>query len=76
MGALQSGARWGRERDEAGAGLVVSGLSGPTGLSGRRRVGFIIGDGALRYGAEVLGEAVLSRGLTEQVSLGSTTSRS
>jgi high affinity Mn2+ porin len=71
VGALQSGARWGRERDEAGAGLVVSGLSGPhrAYLAGGG-YGFIIGDGALRYGPEVLGELFYRAGLTEQVSLG------
>jgi high affinity Mn2+ porin len=71
MGALQSGARWGRERDEAGAGLVVSGLSGPhrAYLEGGG-YGFLIGDGALRYGAELLGELFYRAGVTEQVSLG------
>jgi len=57
VGAVQSGARWGRERDEAGAGLVVSGLSGPH----RRYLssggqGFQLGDGALTYGVEALVE--------------------
>jgi len=71
VGAVQSGARWGRERDEAGAGLVVSGLSGPhrAYLEGGG-YGFIIGDGALHYGAELLGELFYRAGVTEQVSLG------
>ena len=58
VGAVQGGAPWGRPSDEAGAAVVISGLSG------RHRAylaaggyGFIIGDGALaRYGSEVLGE--------------------
>ena len=71
LGAVQSGARWGRELDEAGAGLVVSGLSEPhrAYLAGGG-YGFIIGDGALRYGAELLGELFYRAGVTEQVSLG------
>ncbi len=70
-GVLQSGARWGRDGDEAGAALVVSGLS-----SDHRRYlagggyGFLIGDGALRYGAEVLGELFYRAALTPQIALG------
>jgi len=71
LGAVQSGARWGRERDEAGAGLVVSGLSGPhRAYLEAGGYGFIIGDGALHYGAEFLGELFYRAGVTEQVSLG------
>ncbi len=70
-GLVQSGARWGRPDDEAGLGMVVSGLSGPH----RRYLaaggyGFIIGDGALRYRPEVLGEAYYRLALTREVSLG------
>jgi high affinity Mn2+ porin len=70
-GLLQSGSRWGRPGDEAGAALVVSGLS-----SDHRRylegggLGFLIGDGALRYGAEVLGEIFYRAALTPQIALG------
>src|SRR5438105_11416269 len=57
LGAVQSGARWGRPGDEAGAALVVSGLSN---LHRRYLAaggyGFIVGDGALHYGSEILGE--------------------
>jgi high affinity Mn2+ porin len=70
MGATQSGARWGREGDEAGAALVVSGLSN---LHKRYLeaggYGFIIGDGALRYGSEVLGEIYYRAALSKEVSL-------
>lgn len=70
-GAVQSGGRWGREQDEAGVALVVSGLSA------RHReylagggYGFLIGDGALTYGAEVLGELFYRAALTSQISVG------
>jgi high affinity Mn2+ porin len=56
-GAVQGGAPWGRPRDEAGLAFVVSGLSPAhrayLAAGGR---GFLIGDGALRYGPELLGE--------------------
>jgi high affinity Mn2+ porin len=70
-GAVQSGSRWGRPGDEAGLGLVVSGLSEPH----RRYLaaggyGFIIGDGALRYAPEILGEAYYRYALTREVALG------
>jgi high affinity Mn2+ porin len=71
VGALQSGARWGREGDEAGAAIVVSGLS-----NRHRRYleqggyGFLIGDGALTYGAEVLGELFYRAALTKLLSVG------
>src|SRR5260370_24640964 len=42
VGAVQSGARWGRERDEAGARLSGSGLSGPhPAHPGRRGLGVV-----------------------------------
>lgn len=69
-GVVQSGARWGRPRDAAGVGLVVSGLSNV-----HRRylaaggLGFILGDGALRYGFEVLGEAFYRFALSREISL-------
>ncbi|HZZ85505.1 MAG TPA: carbohydrate porin [Anaeromyxobacteraceae bacterium] len=71
VGLVQSGARWGRPDDEAGLGVVVSGLSDVH----RRYLaaggyGFIIGDGALRYAPEVLGEAYYRLALTREVSLG------
>jgi high affinity Mn2+ porin len=70
-GVVQSGARWGREGDEAGLALVVSGIS----ALHRRYLasggyGFIIGDGALRYGPEILGELFYRAALTREVSAG------
>jgi len=71
LGAVQSGALWSRDGDEAGAALVVSGLSGPhRRYLGQGGYGFLIGDGALRYGAEVLGEVFYRAALTRQISLG------
>ena len=71
IGAVQSGARWGREDDEAGAAIVISGLSGP-----HRRylqaggLGFLLGDGALTYGPEILGEIYYRLSLLPQMSVG------
>jgi high affinity Mn2+ porin len=71
LGIVQSGSRWNRPEDEAGVGLVVSGLSN---LHRRYLAaggyGFLIGDGALRYGPEVLGEIYYRLALTREVSLG------
>jgi high affinity Mn2+ porin len=68
-GLVQSGARWRRPDDEAGIGAVVSGLS-----SSHRRylaaggLGFILGDGALSYAPEVLGEAYYRGAISREVS--------
>jgi high affinity Mn2+ porin len=71
VGVVQSGSRWGRSDDEAGVAVVVSGLSGPH----RRYLaaggyGFIIGDGALAYALEILGEVYYRLALTREVSVG------
>jgi len=76
MGALQSGARWGPSATRRAPGWSCRGCRAPTGPIWPRRVRFISADGALRYGAEVLGELFYRRGLTEQVSLGVNYSRS
>lgn len=70
-GVVQSGSRWRRPDDEAGLAAVVSGLSDPH----RRYLaaggyGFIIGDGALRYAPEILGEVYYRAALTREVSVG------
>jgi high affinity Mn2+ porin len=68
-GAVAGGARWGRRDDEAGAALVVSGLSAAhrayLAAGGR---GFLIGDGALRYGPELLAEVFYRLTLSREVS--------
>jgi high affinity Mn2+ porin len=73
LGAVQSGSLWNRDGDQAGAALVASGLSGPH----RRYLsaggyGFLIGDSALSYGAEVLGEMFYRLGLTREISVAAT----
>jgi high affinity Mn2+ porin len=70
-GLVQSGSRWGRPDDEAGLGLVVSGLSDPH----RRYLaaggyGFIIGDGALTYAPEILAEVYYRLALTREIAIG------
>jgi high affinity Mn2+ porin len=71
FGATQSGSRWGRPEDQAGAALVVSGLAGPhRDYLAAGGYGFIIGDGALRYGLEVLGEVFYRFALTREMSIG------
>lgn len=70
LGATVAGAAWNRPDDAAGLGVVASGLSEPH----RRYLaaggsGFLLGDGALRYGPEVLGEAWYRLALTREVSL-------
>jgi len=71
IGAAQSGALWGRDADEAGAGPVISGLSGP-----HRRyleaggLGFILGDAGLRYGPEALAEIYYRASVTKEISAG------
>jgi high affinity Mn2+ porin len=57
IGAVQDGELWRRPQDEVGMGIVINGLSGPH----RRYLagggyGFIIGDGALDYAPEIVGE--------------------
>jgi high affinity Mn2+ porin len=68
-GAVQGGARWGRPSDEAGAAVVVSGLSAAhrayLAAGGR---GFLLGDGALRYGPELLGEVFYRLAVGHEIS--------
>jgi len=72
LGLVQSGSRWKRPEDEAGAGLVMSGISAiHRKYLAAGGYGFIIGDGALRrYGLEVLGEIYYRFALTHEMSLG------
>jgi high affinity Mn2+ porin len=70
-GLVQAGSRWGRPDDEAGLAVVASGLSEPH----RRYLaaggyGFIIGDGALRYAPEIVGEIYYRAAVTREVSVG------
>ena len=57
IGAVQQGKLWGRPADEAGAAIVVSGLSPwHERYLERGGYGFIIGDGMLRYGPETIAD--------------------
>jgi len=69
VGAVQSGAPWGRERDEVGAAVVVNGLSPmhKRYLEGGG-YGFIIGDGGLSYAPEVVGDMYYKATLVDHVS--------
>ena len=68
-GAVQDGGLWRRERDEVGAAVVVNGLSSlhRAYLAGGG-LGFIIGDGALNYGPEVLFDTYYKLSLADNVS--------
>jgi high affinity Mn2+ porin len=71
IGAVQSGARWGREGDEAGAAVVISGLSGPhRQYLAAGGLGFLLGDGALSHGPEILGEVYYRLALLREMSVG------
>jgi high affinity Mn2+ porin len=69
FGMVHTGALWGRPDDEVGGAVVVSGLSNQHKryLEGGG-YGFLIGDGALHYSSEVLGEAYYRAAITREVS--------
>ena len=66
LGVVRKSLLW-----EGGAAVVISGLSGPhrAYLAGGG-YGFLIGDGALNYAPEILGELYLRVGLTPEISVG------
>lgn len=69
FGAIQNGELWKRERDEAGVAVVVNGLS----PQHRRYLegggsGFILGDGGLRYGPEIVSDVYYKVRLADFVS--------
>jgi high affinity Mn2+ porin len=68
-GIVQDGALWHRDRDEAGAAVVINGLSSlhRAYLAGGG-LGFILGDGALNYGPEVLFDTYYKLSLADNVS--------
>ena len=67
MGAVAKGTGWNRGGDEVGLGYVISGLSTPhknyLKAGGK---GFMLGDGALNYGAEQLAEFYYSAELIKK----------
>jgi len=68
IGAVQDGGLWRRDRDEIGAAFVANGLSSPhrAYLAGGG-YGFIIGDGALNYGPEMLFDTYYKLSLADNV---------
>jgi high affinity Mn2+ porin len=70
LGFTASGASWGREKDEIGAAMVFSGLSGPQAryyeLGG---AGILIGDGGMTYAGEKVLEGYYRYNLREGVDL-------
>jgi len=70
VGAVQNGALWYRPHDEAGAAIVIDALS-PVHhqyLAGGG-YGFIIGDGALSYGPEIISDIYYKVRLADYLSL-------
>lgn len=60
-GVVVKGSWWGRRGDEVGAAVVINGLSGPhRDYLAAGGLGFIIGDGRLRYAPEQIVEAYYS----------------
>jgi high affinity Mn2+ porin len=70
LGAVQVGKLWNRPSDSAGAAIIVSGLSPwhERYLAGGG-YGFIIGDGQLNYGPEIVGEAFYRVQITQFLSV-------
>jgi high affinity Mn2+ porin len=70
LGVVQKGGLWGRPQDEAGAAVVASGLSPwhERYLAGGG-YGFIIGDGWLHYGPEVISDIYYQFHLSDALSL-------
>jgi high affinity Mn2+ porin len=68
-GIVQDGALWHRDRDEFGAAFVINGLSSlhRAYLAGGG-LGFILGDGALNYGPEMLFDTYYKLSLADNVS--------
>jgi high affinity Mn2+ porin len=70
LGALWSGKAWGRKKDSVGGALVINGLSRDhRDYLAAGGYGFIIGDGALRYGPEMIVEAFYNLQLPHGLSL-------
>lgn len=69
-GVVQTGSLWSRPRDEVGAAIVVDGISD---LHRRYLAGggygFLIGDGALNYGLEVLGDIYYRMQITTEIAV-------
>ena len=58
VGAMMTGAKWGRNQDAIGLALAINELSKPhRAYLARGGLGFFIGDGALNYRPETITEA-------------------
>lgn len=70
FGAVQNGELWKRPKDEAGVAMVINGLSPwhRDYLAGGG-TGFMLGDGKLNYGPEMIADVYYRFELTDQVSL-------
>ncbi len=69
VGLVVNGSRWKRPDDELGAAVVASGLSAAhRAYLANGGLGFIIGDGALEYGLELLGELYYRVALNQTIS--------
>jgi carbohydrate-selective porin OprB len=70
-GLLLRGSAWGRGQDTLGLALARNGLSGPhRDYLAAGGLGFFLGDGRLRYGAERVVEAFYNLQLLPQATLG------
>lgn len=70
FGAVEDGDLWGRDHDEAGVALTISGLSSQhkAYLAGGGN-GFLLGDGALDYAPEIVGDVYYRLRIHENLSL-------
>lgn len=70
VGCVQDGALWHRKRDEAGAAVVVNGLSAEHEryLAGGG-YGFLLGDGKLNYGPEIISDIYYNLRIHDVMSL-------
>ncbi|MDP9121437.1 MAG: carbohydrate porin [Acidobacteriota bacterium] len=70
-GVQVAGSRWGREKDRAGLGVVIHGLSNDHRLYLENGgLGFLLGDGRLRYGHEEILETYYRLEVCDHVQIG------
>lgn len=68
LGLLVQGAKWGRQQDQVGLGLVVNGISAAhRNYLAAGGYGFIIGDGRLNYGFENIYETYYRWQITKNI---------
>jgi high affinity Mn2+ porin len=70
LGLVKNGAPWSRPDDDFGVAVVIDGLSMPhRNYLASGGYGFILGDGQLDYGAEVVGDVYYRAQLTREMAL-------